>query len=46
MEETLSTDEVWRIVNEILAEYGLPAAKGGMGGKDRSLEHEAVGDLG
>lgn len=43
MEETLSTDEVWRIVNEILAEYGLPAAKGG---KDRSLEHEAVGDVG
>lgn len=39
MEETLSTDEVWRIVNEILADFGLPAAKRG---KDLSLEQPAL----
>lgn len=43
MEDTLSTDEVWRIVNEILAEFGLPAAKAG---KDHSMEQPAIGDAG
>ncbi len=27
MDETLTTEEVWRMVNEILAEFGLPAAR-------------------
>lgn len=43
MDETLSTEEVWRKVNEILAEFGLPAARAI---KDRSLESEPVVEAG
>lgn len=43
MEETLSTDEVWRMVNEILAEFGLPAARAS---KERSIEGEPVTEAG
>ena len=43
MDETLSTDEVWRMVNEILAEFGLPAARAV---KDRSIESEPVVEAG
>lgn len=43
MDETLTTDEVWRMVNEILAEFGLPAARRP---KDRSIEAEPVVEVG
>ena len=43
MDETLSTEEVWRMVNEILAEFGLPAARVT---KDRSVESEPVAEAG
>lgn len=43
MDETLSTEEVWRMVNEILAEFGLPAARVA---KDRSVESEPVVEAG
>ncbi len=43
VDETLSTEEVWRMVNEILAEFGLPAARVT---KDRSVESEPVAEAG
>lgn len=43
MNDTLSTDEVWRMVNEILAEFGLPAARALT---ERSSESEPVLEVG